>query len=188
MRISFRPKFIKIAVFSGLHKPDNVLYIINFFLFKFKAMTISILVLNGPNLNLLGSREPEIYGGETLSDIETACQSRAAQQDAEVTFRQSNAEGDLVDWIQQAAKDYDGLIINAAAYTHTSVAVLDALLAASLPIIEVHLSNIHQRESFRHASYVSQAAHGMVCGFGGFGYEMAVDAVVRMVTGERRGK
>jgi 3-dehydroquinate dehydratase-2 len=142
-------------------------------------MTKTVLVLNGPNLNLLGTREPEIYGSETLASIEDASRKRAKSLGLAVEFRQSNTEGDLVDWIQEAAGSYAALIVNAGAYTHTSVALLDALLAVDIPIIEVHLSNINQREEFRHHSYVSKAADGMICGLGGFGYELALESLAR---------
>ena len=144
-------------------------------------MTPKILVINGPNLNMLGTREPEIYGSETLADIETASQGRAGELGLEVEFRQSNSEGDMVDWIQQAKASHAGLIVNAGAYTHTSVAVLDALLACGLPIIEVHLSNIQRREDFRHESYVSKAATGMILGLGGHGYLLALEALARLL-------
>ncbi len=142
-------------------------------------MSATVLVLNGPNLNLLGTREPEIYGTDTLATIEAACQKRAKTLGLEVEFRQSNDEGELVDWVQEASGSFSGLIVNAGAYTHTSVALLDALLATDLPIIEVHLSNIHQREEFRQLSYVSKAADGVICGLGGVGYELALDALAR---------
>ena len=140
-------------------------------------MTSSVLVLNGPNLNQLGPREPEIYGSETLVDIEAACHKRAKDLGLMVEFRQSNTEGELVDWVQEAGRSFDGLVVNAGAYTHTSLALLDALLAVDLPIVEVHLSNIHQRDEFRHHSYISKAADGMICGLGGQGYELALDAL-----------
>jgi len=142
-------------------------------------MSRSILVLNGPNLNLLGTREPAVYGTETLADIERACVARAEILGLDVAFRQSNHEGELVDWIQEAADTHAGLILNAGAFTHTSVAILDALRSIDIPVVEVHLSNIHRRESFRHNSYVAQAAVGTICGFGAFGYEMALDALAR---------
>ena len=142
-------------------------------------MPSKILILNGPNLNLLGTREPEVYGAETLADIEAACIRRAESLNLQVDFRQSNAEGQLVDWIQQARGQYAALIINAGAYTHTSVAILDALLAVDMPVYEVHLSNIFKREPFRHTSYISRAAAGVICGYGGFGYEMAIEAAGR---------
>ena len=144
-------------------------------------MTPKILVINGPNLNMLGTREPEIYGTETLADIETGCRSRAGELGLDVEFRQSNTEGDMVDWIQQANAEHAGLIVNAGAYTHTSVAVLDALLACDLPVIEVHLSNIQRREDFRHESYVSKAATGMISGLGGHGYQLALEALARIL-------
>ncbi len=142
-------------------------------------MTATVMVLNGPNLNLLGTREPDIYGTETLESIEAACRKRAGDLGLAVEFRQSNNEGDLVDWIQEAGGSHQALIVNAGAYTHTSVALLDALLATGLPIIEVHLSNIHQRDEFRQLSYVSKAADGVICGLGGVGYELALDALAR---------
>ena len=140
-------------------------------------MSLKILVLNGPNLNLLGTREPGIYGRETLAGIEDACRRRAASLGLEVVFRQTNNEGELVTWIQEAPKEFAALIINAGAYTHTSVAILDALSAIDLPILEVHLSNIHRREEFRHHSFVAKAADGMICGLGGLGYELALEAL-----------
>lgn len=145
-------------------------------------MAGTVLVLNGPNLNLLGTREPDVYGAETLADIEAKCRARAAGLKLELEFRQTNTEGQLVDWVQQARGHFDVLIVNAGAYTHTSVALLDALKAVGLPTIEVHLSNIHQREEFRHNSYVSKVARGMIAGFGGFGYEMALEAAARMLS------
>ncbi len=144
-------------------------------------MAPTILVLNGPNLNILGAREPDVYGHETMAEIEAACAKRASALGLKVEFRQSNSEGELVDWVQGARNGYAGLIVNAGAYTHTSVALLDALLACDVPVIEVHLSNILQRDDFRHHSYVSKAARGLICGFGGFGYEMALDAAARML-------
>jgi len=140
-----------------------------------------IFILNGPNLNLLGEREPEIYGGATLASIEEALRKRAAALDTSIDFRQTNHEGVLVDWIQEARHAASGLILNAGAYTHTSVAIHDALRALSLPIIEVHLSNIYKREAFRHHSYVSPAATGVICGFGAQGYGLALDAVAELL-------
>jgi len=145
-------------------------------------MSGKVLVLNGPNLNLLGTREPGVYGVETLSSIEDTCRARATGLGLKIEFRQTNTEGQLVDWVQQARDNFDVLIVNAAAFTHTSVALLDALKAVNLPVIEVHLSNIHQREDFRHQSYVSKVAQGMICGFGGFGYEMALEYAARLLT------
>jgi len=141
----------------------------------------TIFVLNGPNLNLLGVREPSVYGHDTLADIEERCLARASALDLQIDFRQSNHEGQLVDWIQEARESADGIILNAGALTHTSVAVLDALAAAGLPVIEVHLSNIFRRESFRHHSYVSLAADRVICGLGPQGYELALDAVASMI-------
>lgn len=142
-----------------------------------------LLIVNGPNLNMLGKRQPEVYGRETLADIEAACIAHAAGLGLEVEFRQSNHEGDLVDWIQGARERVAGIVINAGAYTHTSVAILDALLSAEVTTVEVHLSNIHQREEFRHHSFVSKAAKGMICGFGSHGYILAIDALARLIRG-----
>ena len=144
----------------------------------------TVFILNGPNLNLLGVREPSIYGRDTLGDVEERCTARAAALGLEIDFRQSNHEGQLVDWIQEARESADGIILNAGALTHTSVALLDALSAADLPVIEVHLSNIFRRESFRHRSYVSLAANGVICGLGVQGYELALDAIVSLIEGE----
>ena len=144
----------------------------------------TILVLNGPNLNLLGVREPQTYGRETLADIEEACLERGAALELEVDFRQSNHEGQLVDWIQEGRETADGIVINAAGYTHTSVAIRDALVASELPVIEVHLSNIYKREEFRHRSFISAVARGVICGFGGHGYELALEAMARLLSGE----
>ncbi len=141
----------------------------------------TILILNGPNLNLLGSREPEIYGHQTLAEIEALCVAKARALDLAVDFRQSNSEAEMVDWVQDARGAAAGLIVNAAALTHTSVALLDALLASGLPVVEVHLSNIHRREAFRQQSYISQASQGMICGFGGQGYELALEAMARII-------
>jgi 3-dehydroquinate dehydratase-2 len=141
----------------------------------------TILILNGPNLNLLGVREPETYGNETLADIEEACLERAAALGLAIDFRQSNHEGQLIDWIQEAREASDGIVINPGGYTHTSVAILDALRAATLPIIEVHISNIFRRERFRHRSYVSLAATGVICGLGSQGYLLALEAMARLV-------
>ncbi len=144
----------------------------------------TILIVNGPNLNLLGVREPGIYGEDTLGDIEAACAERAAALGLAIDFRQSNSEGEIVTWIQDARSLHDGVIINAGAYTHTSVAILDALLAVELPVIEVHLSNPFRREAFRHQSYVSLAATGLICGLGAQGYLLALDAMAEQVGGE----
>jgi 3-dehydroquinate dehydratase-2 len=141
----------------------------------------TILVLNGPNLNLLGVREPSVYGHQTLADIEAACRARATQLGFAVDFRQTNREDQLIDWIQEARTQVAGIVINAAAYTHSSIALMDALAAVSLPIVEVHLSNIHRREEFRHHSYVSRVARGVIVGFGGHGYELALEALSRLI-------
>jgi 3-dehydroquinate dehydratase-2 len=144
----------------------------------------TVFVLNGPNLNLLGVREPAVYGHDTLGDIEERCTARAAALNLQIDFRQTNHEGQLVDWIQEARESADGIVLNAGALTHTSVAVLDALSAADLTVIEVHLSNIFRRESFRHHSYVSLAANGVICGLGPQGYELALEAIAAMIEGE----
>lgn len=140
-----------------------------------------ILILNGPNLNMLGQREPEIYGSQTLADIEAACIDQGKALGLTVDFRQSNLEGELVTWIQENSSQVGGLIINSAAYTHTSVAILDALLNFSPPVIEVHLSNIFKRETFRHHSFISGAADGVICGLGAKGYLLALDALADMI-------
>jgi 3-dehydroquinate dehydratase-2 len=144
----------------------------------------SVYVLNGPNLNLLGVREPAVYGRTTLADIEARCRARAGTLGLDIEFRQTNHEGQLVDWIQEARQAAQAIVLNAGALTHTSVAVLDALSAAGLPVIEVHLSNIFRREQFRHHSYVSVAAAGVICGLGAHGYELALDAVANLIKDE----
>ncbi len=141
------------------------------------AKAPKVLILNGPNLNMLGTRQPEVYGAGTLADIEAACQARALALGLAVKCRQSNSEGELVGWIQAALNEAQAVIINPGAYSHTSVAILDALLAVDLPVVEVHLSNIHRREEVRHHSYVSKAAQGVICGFGARGYIMALEAL-----------
>ncbi|MEU6339575.1 type II 3-dehydroquinate dehydratase [Streptomyces sp. NPDC046977] len=141
-----------------------------------------IMVLNGPNLNLLGQRQPEIYGPETLADVEALCAATAARHGGSVDCRQSNHEGQLVDWIHEAREGHCGIVINGAAYTHTSIALLDALnVCEGLPVVEVHISNIHQRESFRHHSYLSQRADGVIVGCGIQGYAFAVERVVSLL-------
>lgn len=145
-------------------------------------MAKTIYVLNGPNLNMLGTREPEKYGTATLADVEKLCHATAKRFGIEVVFRQSNQEGVLVDWIQEAhAKQAVGIIINAAGYTTTSIAILDALLAVKLPVIEIHITNIHARETFRHNSYMSKVAKGIICGFGVDSYTLAIIGLAGMV-------
>ena len=144
----------------------------------------TVVVLNGPNLNMLGKREPNIYGRDTLADVEKACRAHAKTLGLALDFRQSNHEGELVGWIQDARGKAAGIVINAAALTHTSVALLDALQAAEVPTIEVHLSNIYRREPFRHHSYISRAAVGVICGLGPRGYLMALDALAGMIKGK----
>jgi 3-dehydroquinate dehydratase II len=144
-------------------------------------MNQRIFILNGPNLNLLGVREPEIYGRETLADIEAACRRFGAERNLEIEFRQSNHEGVLVDWVQEARGEAAAIILNPAGFTTTSISLLDALKMFEGPIIEVHLSNIHRRESFRHHSYVSLAATGVICGLGARGYLLALDAVAGLL-------
>ena len=141
---------------------------------------MKVLFLNGPNLNLLGQREPEVYGHRTLGDIEAMLRERALRRGVEIDFRQSNAEGDLVDWIQKAKGRFDSIVLNAAAYTHTSVALRDAIAAAGIPVIEVHLLNIHAREEFRHRSLIAPVCVGQISGFGAFSYLLAFDAAVNL--------
>lgn len=143
--------------------------------------THSVLVLNGPNLNMLGVREPAVYGSETLADIEMACKRVAKKLDISLSFKQSNIEGELVGWIQDARESQDAIIINAGAFTHTSIAILDALKLVEFPVIELHLSNIFAREEFRHHSYISPCATGVICGFGAAGYELALEATKQLL-------
>jgi shikimate dehydrogenase len=140
-----------------------------------------VYVLNSPNLNLLGKREPKIYGHETLADVEAECRRTAGELGLGIEFRQTNAEFQLIDWIHEARERAAGIVINPAAFTHTSVAVLDALSACEFPILEVHISNIHQREEFRHHSFVSRAAAGVICGFGTQGYPLAIQRLARLI-------
>ncbi len=140
-------------------------------------MSKTIAFLNGPNLNLLGTREPEIYGTTTLDDIEALCHETAKKHGLGIAFKQSNHEGDLIDWVQQADHEVSGIIINAAGYTHTSVALHDALKAAKIPIIEVHLSDPKTREPFRHHSFIEPVAQKSICGLGAKGYVLAIDAL-----------
>jgi len=141
---------------------------------------MKILFLNGPNLNLLGQREPEVYGRTTLAEIEANVRDRAAKLRAEVDFRQSNSEGELVAWIQQAKGAFDVIALNAAAYTHTSIALRDAIAATGIPTIEIHLSNIHAREEFRHKSLIAPVCEGVIAGFGAHSYILALEASVNV--------
>ena len=142
-------------------------------------MAISILVLNGPNLNLLGTREPETYGHETLADLEARCRAAAETLDATVAFAQSNHEGALVDAIHAARGTHDGIVLNAGAYTHTSIALRDAISGVAIPTVEVHVSNVHARETFRHHSMIAGVCRGVIAGFGLAGYELAIRALVQ---------
>ena len=140
-----------------------------------------ILVVNGPNLNMLGVREPAVYGRATLADVEKLCRRHARPLGLALDFRQSNHEGEMVTWIQESRKGHAGIVINAGAYTHTSIAILDALQTTELPVIEVHLSNIYRREEFRHHSYVSLAARAVICGLGPAGYRVALEAMAEIL-------
>lgn len=146
-----------------------------------------VFVLNGPNLNLLGLREPAIYGAATLKDVEARCRAHAAGLGLDIDFRQSNIEGELVNWIHEARDKACGIAINAGAYTHTSVALHDALKAAELPSVEVHLSNVHKREAFRHHSYIAPAVNGVICGFGTESYVLALTAIHSIITANKKG-
>ena len=148
-----------------------------------KQVSLPIYVLNGPTLNLLGEREPEIYGRTTLAEISKMVAAQAKSHGLSVVFRQSNHEGELIDWVQEARKKSCGVILNGAAFTHTSIALYDALRALDKPLIEVHLSNPAAREPFRHHSYVSRVANGVICGLGAQGYVVAVDAISKLVKG-----
>jgi 3-dehydroquinate dehydratase II len=150
-------------------------------------MAKPIYVLNGPNLNMLGLREPAVYGRESLSDVEKRAKERAKSVGLQIEFRQSNDEGELITWIQEARDKAQGIIVNAGAYSHTSIAILDALQAAELPVIEVHLSNIFRREEYRQHSFVSLAAKGVICGLGPKGYELALEAMAEILAAKSRG-
>ena len=144
-------------------------------------MSRIVFVLNGPNLNLLGKRQPHIYGHETLADVERECRALAKKLKLEIRFHQSNREYEIIDWIHAAREEAGGIVINPAAFTHTSVAILDALHACDFPIIEVHISNVHRREAFRHHSYVSMRADGVIAGFGTQGYGFALERLARLI-------
>jgi 3-dehydroquinate dehydratase-2 len=151
-------------------------------------MAKTIYVLNGPNLNLLGTREPEKYGRDTLKDVETLCRKTAERHGFAVECRQSNREGELIDWIHEArAKKAAGIVINAGGYSHTSVSIHDALLAAGLPVVEVHITNVYARENFRHHSFVAAAAKATLCGFGIQGYALAITGLAAMAGGKSKG-
>jgi 3-dehydroquinate dehydratase-2 len=145
-------------------------------------MSKPIYVLNGPNLNLLGTREPDIYGRQSLDDVRLLCETRASAAGVRVVFHQSNHEGELIDWIQEASREARALVINPAAYGHTSIALLDALKTLAIPVIECHLSNPAAREDFRRTTYVSLAATGVVSGFGAASYELAIEAALRLTS------
>jgi 3-dehydroquinate dehydratase II len=145
------------------------------------AMTSTVLILNGPNLNLLGKREPHIYGHETLADVEAQCRALGAELGLDIAFKQSNAEHQLIDWIHEARESAAGIIINPAAFTHSSIAIMDALSACAFPILEVHISNVHRREEFRHHSYVSLVATGVIAGFGVHGYQLALRQMAHLL-------
>lgn len=151
-------------------------------------MAKPVYVLNGPNLNMLGKREPAIYGRDSLDDVRRRAEARAKAVGIALDFRQSNHEGQLIDWIQEAREKAAGIIINAGGLTHTSIALLDALQAAELPVIEVHLSNIFRREAYRQRSYISLASKGVICGLGAKGYELAVEAMADTLSGLGHGQ
>ena len=140
-----------------------------------------VAVLNGPNLNMLGLRQPDTYGRATLDDVETLCAEAAERAGLAIDFRQTNGEGELISWVQECRGRARGIVINPAGYSHTSVALMDALLAVDLPVIEVHITNIHRRETFRHLSYVSRAASGVICGLGIAGYGLALTAMAELI-------
>ncbi len=146
-----------------------------------------VYVLNGPNLNMLGLREPAVYGSATLKDVESACVKQADELGLSVDFRQTNGEGELVSWIHEARDKASGIAINAGAYTHTSVALHDALKAADLPAVELHLSNVHKREAFRHQSFIAPAVTGVICGFGIDSYRLAIRALHSLIMANKKG-
>ncbi len=141
----------------------------------------NIVIINGPNLNMLGTREPEIYGSETLTDIQKLCEKKASVLSLNLKFHQSNLEGELISWVQEAGKNAQGLIINPAGFGHSSVALMDALLAIKIPAIEVHISNIYKREEFRHQTYTGRAVKGIITGFGSLGYILALEAMASLI-------
>ena len=149
-------------------------------------MKQKIIIINGPNLNLLGEREKEKYGNTTLSKIEKNCRNFGKKNDIQITFKQTNIEGKIVDYIQDSRKKFDGLIINAAGYTHTSVAIRDALMILTIPIVELHITNIYKREKFRHKSLLSKAAKSVICGFGTKGYVLALEGLKEIIKNENR--
>jgi len=149
-------------------------------------MKQKIIIINGPNLNLLGEREKEKYGNTTLNKIEKNCRNFGKKNDIQITFKQTNIEGKIVDYIQDSRKKFDGLIINAAGYTHTSVAIRDALMILTIPIVELHITNIYNREKFRHKSLLSKAAKSVICGFGTRGYVLALEGLKEIIKDENR--
>lgn len=153
-----------------------------------QSKTLPVYILNGPNLNLLGHREPEVYGTTTLAQIEKMCTVQAVSHGLSIVFRQSNREGEIVDHVQEARTAGSAVIINPAGYGHTSIAILDAIQALTIPVIEVHLSNIHRREPYRHHSYVSKGATGIVMGLGAQGYLRAIDAIAEILSSKSRSK
>ncbi|MSU36404.1 MAG: type II 3-dehydroquinate dehydratase [Pedosphaera sp.] len=142
---------------------------------------MNVLFLNGPNLNLLGQRQPEVYGKASLADIQEQVRDRAAKLGVSIDFRQTNHEGELIDWIQQSRGNVNVIVLNAAAYTHTSIALRDAIVAVGIPAIEIHLSNIHAREDFRHRSLIAPVCQGQICGFGPFSYILGLEAAVNVI-------
>jgi 3-dehydroquinate dehydratase-2 len=152
---------------------------------RFRSMSRLVYVLNGPNLNLLGKRQPHIYGHETLADVERDCQALGRELGLEIAFHQSNREHEIIDWIHEARESAAGIVINPAAYTHTSVAILDALNTFEQPVIEVHISNVHKREAFRHHSYVSLRADGVIAGCGTQGYQLGLRRIARLIDEKR---
>ena len=149
-------------------------------------MKYKIIIINGPNLNLLGEREKEKYGNVTLSQIEKDCRNFAKKKGIQVTFKQSNIEGKIVDFIQDSRKKYDGLIINAAGYTHTSVAIRDSLMILNIPVVELHITNIYNREKFRHKSLISKTARSIISGFGVKGYILAIEGLIEIIKNENK--